>query len=726
MFGSQLQLTPETEVEFLKKYRDDVTELNRLKKDYEAAAKNNTNKSNSGNVTEYVQEYADKNNALLNAHEAVQKKISEMQASYKEYGIPKAAALGHINDQVAFLHNLEVVKKQAVDNLRAADADNARPAINPDDKKEHQSLCNFADSTNKPPSKPMTFLEDKQKKQSKDSLSHFYQNMWQETYKRDRRYAERLHRAALKGRGRTSAYDINEKWGRNLQFDEFWRWNSTENLGIDTQLGSFKRTWVKRTIPSSLGGTEKLGQYTAQFTQYKDSAGGQLLDPNGKPVVGGAEYLSMVQVSIYGGYGTLAKSYFSRNEQARVMQCAFYVGSFLSSMVNNSAILLDVEAIKNNPNLTEDHKKSLIDAQADAESAAKNFMANGFTWDKLAPGYGGMDAFYQMQSMAKLMGVPFNQNGPTLEKLLQDQIDDAGIYRPHLRRAAQYALWQVQKNGARMEAAADKKAIQLATGTKEYRSLLKYTVTRTLMDKYMGYKDCIDGTPEKKLYDKYQKFEADFEKNHAYITDPEKYAKAFAKAMKSEFGSRFFSSDYGDAQKALENPQSPGFLELCKNALGAHTTGREDWYRRVKHMPKDNVTADNKNDAEEKVTATNAGDPTNPLVLSKGRASEALNKAMTIGGGTSQDNHNAALAALNISNSDDPNAGLGVGSNLGTGLGVRGNSDTGLGVGSNSDTGLGVVGASAKLTIPKEEPAQSDDNTVNIVADVKSTPPKPH
>lgn len=634
MAGGVPVLTPTTEVDFLTKYQEDVKKFDKLKETYKDLAQKPIPDRGTGTFKDAVQAYADHNNAMLDAHEAVQNHVRFMQASYVEFGIPgpDPAVKGHINQQVNFLRALDAVKLQAVSAVELTNVKNKTPD-------EHKDLLADANKTSQDLYKMKSSLgvkkDENENKQADDALSAFYQEMFHCTYGHDRRYAERLHRIALETRGRVGAYDTNVRIGWGLQFHQY----GVETLGIKGETGFIGRLASSIGPPSlvKIGGMRKLQQFKVRRTEYVGPDGkSALLDLNGNPVHGPAHTMTMQQVSIYGGYGSIAKFVFSSNDQARVDQAGYFLGGFLSSHVNNPAILLnrkeiekeiEIENAKSEEQRTPDKLKQLnllLEAQADAQSQLDKFKEGGITFDTLAPGYGGMDLFYQMKAIGHIMGIPFNQNGPTLEALLQKQIDE-NYYKPHLRVAAEYALWQVNENGGHMLDASIRNLEKRIEKTQEYKYLLSFGVSGKIINKYEGYGKEAAGTPKRALYEEYKQFEADFKKDHPTlynldetIKDHKLFSLAYAKALEGKFG-----NDYKTISAEIQRAGSKEREALIANATGAKFTGENDWYRWYKKYFKDNVTMNVEDKKDRGVTATSEDGSskkkvTYPVEFSKG------------------------------------------------------------------------------------------------------------
>lgn len=562
------QLQPNQAEPFLQQYQKDVTDLRALQEKFREKAQAYASPTNTGTVNEAVDAYGKRNTEMLEAHEAVQQKITQMQAQYETYGIPKEdpAKVGLINQQVGFLKRLEELKQQAKTSL---DAQN-KNETDATKKQNNQGLIDYANQTNQGKFTSLSQAKIKEKKPD-DMLVSEYQTMWGITMGHDVHYAQRKHRLSLKGKGRVSEYDINKRWGWNLQYGQF----GVETLGIQGEFDVFNQFLANVVGAPSLvrlGGREKLGQFAVTRTEYVDKNGAPLTY-NNQRIYGPAHTLTVQQVSIYGGYGSIAKWVFSSNEKARYLQAGYTVGAFLSSHVNNPAILLDRDKIQADTTLSAEAKKELLDAQADAERQAKEFMEKGINVTELAPGYAGMDFYYQMQAMSMITGIPFNKNGPTLQEMLQKQISGAAHYKPHLRMMAEYALWQVEKRGDSMREAAYRKQVEHTMETQEYKNLLAFAVVGRLEKQFENDKD-------------YNSFKAKFDKDHPAlfeadgktIKDPKAYSLAFAKALEKKY-----PNEYKAVAAQVQTPGSAEHNELLKNGAGAKFTGENDWYRRLKY-----------------------------------------------------------------------------------------------------------------------------------------------
>lgn len=607
------------QVEFLQEYQKDALELQRLQKEFEDAQQI----ADTGNIGAY----AKMANEATDKSRAVKDHIEAMRRKYAQYGIPvdfpDKRVVGIVNKQIEFLNRLEAMKLEAAQDLRKIEAE--APSSDPDVHKAHMALCDFADKTSSDDDRldPHTTFSGKSQK-DQNALNARYEDMVDALYYFDWKFARNEHRADLEGQGRVGAYDIIERTGINIQFREW----GMEGLGVRGEHGYFARMLhspVQGFLPTtlSLGGMSKLGEFKVERTHYTDDNGHTVNGLDGKPLTGPATSITIQQISIYGGYGVVAKAFYRANDRARVMQAVHALGGLLSSHLYNPALNLNMaeadQALKDGK-ITAVQHKGMKDAKAAAEAQLETFKKEGFTLDKLPPGYGGLDFYYQMEATASMMGIPFNPNGPSLEQLLEKQYNDAPT--TNLRNQAETAAYQNNKRGVSMRQAARQNLVEFAEGTREYKSIRDSLATSRLITKLEGYKGSTD-PHEAAMYDKFKAYEADFKLKHANapymnkdgtIKDREAYRKALTQSLTAHHYLKK-NGPFHDEFKAIVHDleTNPTLIKdpilgtemtqkqsMVNNALGAHATGRPWW----KRAEKDNgVTAELEGSGPEGVTA---------------------------------------------------------------------------------------------------------------------------
>lgn len=619
--------------DFLLAYEQDAQELQQLIVDYRTIL--TTDPVNvSGSPDGGYKAYARQNNQRLTAHEKIQKKISGMQNKYQQqFAIDPPSELGDIRVLGAYLKKVEGVKRNAI--MAVEDAVQQGTPITP-------NIANALDYAKSTGGAKSSYPFDMQKKYQQDALHLAYDNMWVNTYQCDLLYTGRKHKEALKGRGHYSRYSINVRAGYNIQFGEW----DTERLGVRNEHGYFDRYyhdnfWRKPygSYPTFLiprftfSDMQRLGQFAIEEKSYtyedEDGNSVPLVDSNGKAIYGPATELTIGSVSLHTGYGVAAKFFYETNDWARFQQAGHSIGAFLSSHVNNPAVLLDLAEEEKKIGLpppegiTQKQFDALKDAHEEAKAQLKEFREDGIAIDSIAPGAHGVDFYYQMEAICNVMGIPFNKQGPTLEQILKEQIANSNV--SHLKATMKYALHRVRKDETRNRQRAQENLEKAAKHTAEYKSLLNSVTIMHLKEQFQSFQNSAK-PDEQRLYAKFIAFESMFKRSlllsnardkifdkNGNIINKElydiKYAQAFAKD---------FKDDFKQMKKFVET--DPAMKKaLIKNAVGAHFTGREDWYRAQDDDSR--VTADIKNNPTPgQVTADTQGQskPIAPIAFVRG------------------------------------------------------------------------------------------------------------